>query len=138
MSKNTEMVAALHQAFNRRDFATLSAGLAEDAVYVDAPRNVTARGRGQVLEHLMGWVHAMSNAEVAEARYVDAEGGVVLAQFTGRGKQDGPLGPFPPSGKSTQLPFCEVVRVAADGKITQITAYYDQISLLAPLGHVKL
>ena len=131
--RNVETAMEEHKAFNRRDFSL--SGASADCVYIDSARGLTLHGKAQVAEHLRGWTTAMSNAEVYEPSYIDA-GDVVIAQFTGRGTQDGPLGPFPASGKQTRAAFCEIFQFDKAGQITQIRAYYDMLSLLAQLGHV--
>jgi steroid delta-isomerase-like uncharacterized protein len=133
MSRNIETAKAEHRAFNQGDLSF--PGGAEDMVYVDHARGLTVRGKAEVAALLRGWKTAMSNAQVTDATYIDA-GDTVIAQFVGRGVQDGPMGPFPPSGKAATLPYCEIMKFNARGEIQHITAYYDQLGLLAALGHV--
>jgi steroid delta-isomerase-like uncharacterized protein len=132
-ARNVETAMEEHKAFNRRDFSLK--GFADDGVYIDTSRGLTMRGKEEARGFLKLWTTAMSNAEVYEPSYIDA-GDVVVAQFTGRGTQDGPFGPFPPSGKEARAAFCEVFRFDQNGKIAQIAVYYDQLSLLAQLGHI--
>jgi predicted ester cyclase len=132
-SKNVETVMGEHEAFNRRDFSV--AGASDDIVMVDTARNLTLKGKGQAKEWLSEWVKTFSNGRITEPQYIDA-GDTVVSQFVGTGTQDGPLGPFPPTGKDVRIAFCEIARFNAEGKIVSITNYYDQLSLLAQLGHL--
>ncbi|MBI4474134.1 MAG: ester cyclase [Acidobacteria bacterium] len=135
-SRNVETFRAAHQAFNRRDFDAVVNAMAQDVTYEDRARGVTFRGRTGFKDFMQGWVTAMSNAEVSEPTYIDA-GDVVVAQFIGRGLNDGPLGPLPATGKHMNLPFCEVLRFNDKGQIVSGALYYDQLSLMMQLGHAQ-
>ena len=135
-SRNVETFRAAHQAFNRRDFDAVVTAMAENVTYEDRARNATFRGRAGFKEFMQGWVTALSNAEVSEPTYIDA-GDVVVAQFTGRGTNDGPLGPLPATGKQLNLAFCEIIRFDDKGQIVSGALYYDQLSLFTQLGHAQ-
>ena len=47
---------------------------------------------------------------------------------------DGPLGPFPASGRAFSLPLCEMWHFDASGRVVGGDLYYDQVSLLMQLG----
>jgi steroid delta-isomerase-like uncharacterized protein len=134
-SKNVETAKQEHEAFNRRDLSM--AGAADDVVMLDTARNLTLKGKGQVKEWLSEWTKAFSNGKITEVRYIDA-GDTVVSQFVGVGRQDGPLGPFPPSNREVAVAFCEVARFNGEGKIVSLTNYYDQLSMLAQLGHLPV
>lgn len=135
-SRNVETFRAAHQAFNRRDFDAVVNAMGEEVIYQDRARNLTFRGRTGFREFMQGWVTAFSNAEVHEPTYIDA-GDVVVAQFVGRGVNNGPLGPLPATGKQLNLHFCEILRFDEKGQIVSGAAYYDQLSLLVQLGHAQ-
>jgi len=135
-SKNVETFRAAHQAFNKRDFEAVVNAIDEDVIYRDRARDVTFRGRAGFQEFMRGWVAAFSNAEISEATYIDG-GDTVVAQFTGRGVSDGPLGPLPATGKPVTFHFCEIVRFNDDGQVVSGDAYYDQLSILVQLGHAQ-
>jgi steroid delta-isomerase-like uncharacterized protein len=134
MSRNVEVFRAAHAAFNRRDFDAVLRVMADDCVYEDHALGTTFTGPAGFKKFLQGWVAAFSNAEVAEAGYIDA-GDVVIAEFRGRGTNDGPLGPMPASGGRIDLPFCEIMRFDAQGRVVAGGIYYDQMTLLRQLGH---
>jgi steroid delta-isomerase-like uncharacterized protein len=127
---------AVHRGFNARDFDAVVKLASEDLVYNDRARGTTFRGRAGFKNHMNGWVEAFSNAEVTEATYTDA-GNTVIAQFIGRGANDGPLGGLPPTGKPINFPYCEIFRFSDAGEIISGEAYYDQLSILIQLGHAK-
>jgi steroid delta-isomerase-like uncharacterized protein len=135
-SRNVEIFRAAHQAFNRRDFDAVVSQMTEDVSYHDRARDITFRGRAGFKEFMQGWVTAFSSCEVSEPSYLDA-GDTVIAEFTGRGVNDGPLGPLPATGKSVNFYLCEVCRFNDQGQIVSGGIYYDQLSILTQLGHAQ-
>ena len=135
-SRNVETFRAAHQAFNKRDFEAVLNVMTEDVIYQDRARGVTFEGRSGFRQFMEGWVAAFSNAEVSEPKYSDA-GNTVIAEFVGRGTNDGPLGPLPMTGRSMQVPFCEIMTFNETGQIVSGAAYYDQLSIMIQLGHAQ-
>jgi predicted ester cyclase len=135
-SRNVETCKAAHQAFNRRDFEAVANTMTENVIYRDRARDVSFRGRTGFKEFMQGWVAMFSNAEVSEPVYIDA-GDTVVAQFVGRGVNDGPLGPLPATGKPVNFNFCEILRFDDKGQVVSGDAYYDQLSIMVQLGHAQ-
>jgi predicted ester cyclase len=92
-----------------------------------------------------GWVEHNRSFAVAvpAARHtithavVDGERCAFEALWTGQhtGPMAGPGGEVPASGRSISLPFCGVA-AARDGRISELTVYFDQMAMLAQLGLV--
>ncbi len=137
MTRNEELYRAAHQAFNRRDWEAGTRDFRNDAVYHDQARGTTFKGPQEFKQFMQAWVSTFSNAEVASPTYYSV-GDIVISQFTGRGTNDGSLGSFAPTGKKLNLPFCEIMRFDASGKIVEGWIYYDQLSLLSQLGHAPV
>jgi steroid delta-isomerase-like uncharacterized protein len=136
-SQSVEKHRAAHQAFNRRDFDEIAGMMTEDFTYTDHPRGETFRGPDAFREgFLERWVASFSDAEVSDPTYLDA-GNASIAQMTGRGTNDGPLGDLPATGKTLNFPLCEVMRFNERGQMVSGGAYYDQLTMLAQLGHVE-
>ena len=135
-TKNVETFRAAHQAFNRRDFNAVVNAMTEDFTYEDHARGMTFRGRVGFKEFMQGWVGAFSNAAVSEPTYIDGSN-IVVSEFTGRCINDGPLGPFPATGRPMSLLFCEIMRFNDNGQIVSGAAYYDQMSIMVQLGHAQ-
>lgn len=123
----------LHELFNRRDFDAIAARFTSDAIYTDHPRGVSVKGGDEFKDWLQGWTTAMSDARAAEGRYLDA-GDTSVSMFVGRGRNDGPLGPFPASNQEISFPMCEVLSYDADGNVTGGELYYDQATILGQMG----
>jgi steroid delta-isomerase-like uncharacterized protein len=132
-SSNASAIKGAHDAFNSRDWKAMSAVVADDCVWID--------GRGQrydgpdafANDYSKAWADAFSDAEVTEAQYYDA-GDTVVAEFVGRGTHDGQLGPMPATGRRVDVPYVEIYRFNADGKVSSGRAYFDQLALLTQLG----
>lgn len=122
--------------FNSRDWDGFAADLAENCELVDQARDVTVKGRQEYLEFEKSWVAAFSDGRITSTRFVDA-GSATVMLFTGAGRNDGPFGPFPATGRDVSSPFCEVREYDADGKVVRTELYYDQLSLLVQLGHMQ-
>ena len=135
-AKNVKTYRAGHDAFNRRDFDALVKEYTDGISWIDRAQGTTfTTPQAFKDDFLGGWIQASSDCQVTDATYTDA-GEMVVARFTGRGTNDGPLGPFPPTGKKWALPICEMWHFDADGRVVGGEIYYDQVSLLKQLGHL--
>jgi hypothetical protein len=106
---------------------------AESISWIDQARGITFRTPQEFNNHFLeGWIQASSDCQVTDARYTDV-GEMVVARFTGRGTNDGPLGPFPASGKEWTLPISELWHFDGAGRVVGGEIYYDQVSLLTQL-----
>ena len=131
---NVERHRAGHEAFNRRDFAAMTAHYADRIRWTDRARGLTFTTPEEFRDDfLTGWVQASSDIRITDAAYRDA-GGVSLATFTVTGTHDGPLGPFPATGQPFTLALCELWHFDPDGRVVGGDLYYDQVSLLTQLG----
>ena len=110
--------------------------MAEGVTYRDQARNVTFTGRNGFREFMQGWAGAFSDAAVTDPSYLDA-GDTVIAQFNGRGVNDGAFGSLPATGREIDVPFCEFMRFDDNGQIVSGGIYYDQLTLMTQLGHVE-
>jgi steroid delta-isomerase-like uncharacterized protein len=122
--------------FNSRDWDGFAADLAENCELVDRARNVTVKGRQQFLELNQAWVTAFSDGRITSPRFFDA-GSTTVMLFTGTGRNDGPLGPLPATGREVSVDFCEIHEYDADGKVVRGEWYYDQLTMLTQLGHMQ-
>ena len=131
---NVERHRAGHEAFNRRDFAAMTAHYADRIRWTDRARGLTFTTPEEFREEfLAGWVQASSDIQVTDPAYLDA-GEASVASFTVTGTHDGPLGPFPATGRPFTLALCELWHFDPDGRVVGGDLYYDQVSLLMQLG----
>jgi steroid delta-isomerase-like uncharacterized protein len=131
---NVETYRAGHEAFNQRDFEAMTKQYADSIAWTDRARGVTFRTPQEFKDDfLAGWVRASSDIRITDPRYLDA-GQTVVCTFTVTGTHDGPLGPFPATGKGFALPLCEMWHFDPTGLVVGGVLYYDQVSLLTQLG----
>jgi SnoaL-like domain len=133
-SRNVETYRAGHEAFNQRDFEAMTKQYAPGITWTDRARSLTFRTPQEFKnDFLEGWVSAASDIRIIDPRYLDA-GQTVVCTFTVVGTHDGPLGPFPATGKEFTLALCEMWHFDSSGAVVGGDLYYDQFSLLMQLG----
>jgi steroid delta-isomerase-like uncharacterized protein len=133
-ARNVEAHRAGHEAFNQRDFETMTRQYADSISWTDHAQGRTFTTPREFRdEFLAGWVRSSSDIRVSDPRYLDA-GQAVVCTFTVTGTHDGPLGPFPATARPFALPLCELWRFDAGGRVVGGDLYYDQVSLLTQLG----
>jgi ketosteroid isomerase-like protein len=130
---NVDSHRAAHAAFNRRDYEDAVKNLRDDIQYTDHPRNISTKGPVEFVDWLKGWAAAFSDAQVADVRYIDG-GDHTVALFQGRGTNDGAMGPMPATGKRMDLPYCEVLRFDAEGRVVAGEIFYDTVTMMVQLG----
>ena len=132
--RNVETHRAGHEAFNQRDFEAMTGQYVNSIAWTDHPQGRTFRTPQEFRdEFLAGWVRASSDVRVTDASYLDA-GDSSVARFTCQGTHDGPLGPFPATGRRFTLPLCELWHFDAGGRVVGGDLHYDQVTLLMQLG----
>ena len=133
-SSNVEAHRAGHQAFNRRDFEAMIRRYADRIAWTDHAQGRTFTTPQQFRDDFLpGWVRASSDIRITDPGYFDA-GATVVCRFTVAGTHDGPLGPFPATGRQFALPLCELWHFDPSGRVVGGDLYYDQVSLLGQLG----
>lgn len=125
----------LHELFNARRFGEIEARLAPEFMFEDLARGITVKTAGEFTDYLRGWTTSFSDATLGDGEYSEGPGHSVCV-FHGRGTNDGPLGDLPATGRPIDVVFCEVLHYAADGAVLSGQLHYDQLTLLAQLGHV--
>ncbi|HET7339571.1 MAG TPA: ester cyclase [Candidatus Dormibacteraeota bacterium] len=125
------------EAFNRHNETDYVADIATSCVVIDIPSGEKLAGREGARDFFRRWSTAFPDGKTTiHGEFVS--GDTVVIQFTGEGTQKGPLGPFPASNKRAKTEFCSVSKIDGQGKVTEITNYYDQLSLLMQLGHIPV
>jgi steroid delta-isomerase-like uncharacterized protein len=133
-ASNVEIHRAGHEAFNQRDFETMTKRYAESIAWTDHAQGRTFRTPREFRDDFLpGWVRASSDIRITDPRYLDA-GRSVVCTFSVVGTHDGPLGPFPATGKRFTLPLCELWHFDPSDRVTGGDLYYDQVTLLTQLG----
>lgn len=133
-SANEDIVLRMIEAVNTRDFDAL-----DDVVSPTVRRYSGATPEVQVtsLDDFKAFLHADLAAvpdAMQEVNLIFSSGDMVAVHEIYRGTQTGQMGPFPPSGRSLELPFIGLLRVE-DGKVAEIWVEWDNLNALAQLGH---
>lgn len=124
--------AELHRLFGRRAFDEIEEHLAPEFMFEDLARHLTLKTGGEFVDYLRGWTAMSSDVTPSEATYYEgADHSVAL--FHGRGVHDGPMGDLPATGRSIDVPFCEVLHYGADGKVVADELYWDMSTLMGQL-----
>jgi len=132
--QNKEIALSMIRAVNERDFAALDDLVADDVRrHCAATPEVNVESLQQFKDFLHQDLSAVPDAQ-QEVNLILAEGDLVAVHATYRGTQTGPMGPFPASGKKVELPYLGILRIEG-GKIAEIWAEWDNVSILTQLGH---
>jgi steroid delta-isomerase-like uncharacterized protein len=130
---NADAVREEQRAFNDRDWDAMRDLIADDCVFIDGMGRRHEGPDAFVNDYSKGWAGAFSDGRITEPKIYDA-GDTVVTEFVGSGTNDGQLGPMPATGRSAELPYCEIYHFDADGKVIGGRAYFDQMNLMAQLG----
>lgn len=140
MADNAEFVRSLYEAWNRRDFDMIAQACTPETVITDVGSGATFRGPDGAIAYNTAWADGFPDGQITVDRLIDA-GDTVVAEFTGRGTQTGPLvgpgGTIAPTGRSVTLHLCDVLEVG-DGKLRSQRAYHDSGALLTQLGILEV
>lgn len=134
-SRNKEVVRSFVAAINARNFAALDALVAPNVVrHSPSTPGVSVRSRDDLKAFFRQDLAGVPDA-VQEIRMMVAEGDRVALWANYSGTQDGPLGPFPPSGRTVDLDFAAMLRLE-EGRIAEMWVVWDNLSMLTELGHL--
>ncbi|MCI0399120.1 MAG: ester cyclase [Chloroflexi bacterium] len=137
MSTET-MIRSLYEAFNSRNFDAGAALIANNAQWLDMATGQSFQGPEGYKQFVQGWSGAFPDSRVVLSKVAVADGNAVV-EFRGQGTHTGPLqtpaGPIPPTGKSVDIPFCEVLQIE-NGRVTSAHTYFDSATMLRQLGLV--
>jgi steroid delta-isomerase-like uncharacterized protein len=128
---NEEIARQYFEAWNNRDFDLMQELVADDAEIIDFDGTID-RGKAGVRAQGERYASAFPDGKIEIQRLASA-GDIVVAEIMGRGTNDGPFGEIPPTHKSAELPFCDVLTIRA-GKIVRDRQYGDTATLLQQLG----
>ncbi len=134
--RNKSLIRAFVDAINAQDWQRVLGLLA-----TNFKRHSTAAGEPAVnsAEDLVAFLQAefVTFPDASESLLdLIAEGDKVAARHRFRGTQQGPMGSFPPSGKTLEATYLAIYRVK-DQRIAEAWAEWDNLAGLKQLGHVS-
>jgi steroid delta-isomerase-like uncharacterized protein len=135
-SKNVEAVQASIAMWNKHDWTGAASAYAENATFIDHSREITYKGRDQIVGAWKELVTGFSDAEATEMRTYDA-GDTVVTTMVGRGNNDGELMGMPATSRRVSSPICSIAHFDSQGLVDREEQYSDNFSLLVQLGHAE-
>jgi steroid delta-isomerase-like uncharacterized protein len=135
MSNTIAAGQSLYESWEKRDFDALEACFADDVSFHDAAGDQVVKGRGAVKDWYASWATACPDS-VAGATVVAASDDTAVFEGVYTGTNTGAFGPFAATGRSVSLPWLNVLRFDAEGRIVGGAAYYDQLTVMIQLGHM--
>jgi ketosteroid isomerase-like protein len=122
-------------SFNAHDLDGFAAVLADDVVF-RAPGGMNGAGRDACVEFFGSWFGAFPDAHVqVHALHLSDDVAVEEGTFTGthRGVLHGPTGDVPPTGRSVNVDYLQVLRFRA-GRHVSFNLLFDRLQMLEQLG----
>ena len=136
MKKNVDAARVSFESWNRHEWKNAAAAYAENATIVDHGRELTYKGRDQIVGAWEELATGYPDAQATEMRTYDA-GDTVVTTFMGRGTNKGELMGLPATGRRVSTPICTVAHFGSDGLIDREDQYSDTFSVLVQLGHAE-
>ena len=129
------LIQQLEDAMNARDLDRLDDVLAEGFTrHCEATPDFDIHDREGFKEFLrQNTASFPDNVQTFEHVVVEGDRAGIWATY--EGTQDGALGPFPASGRSTRFGFGGIFRIE-DGKLAELWVTWDNMTILGQLGHI--
>lgn len=133
--RNEATFRAMVEAMEARDLDRLDDLIAPDVVRrSQATPGVVVEGLEDFKAFLRSdWAVVPDSRQTCPLTVAEGDRMVVWCNY--EGTQQGPMGPFPATGKSVALDFGGVLRFE-DGKVAEIRAVWDRVAALTQLGHL--
>jgi steroid delta-isomerase-like uncharacterized protein len=123
--------------FNAHDIEGFAQVLAEDVVF-KAPGGMQGQGKAACAAFFGSWFAAFPDARVdVQAVYIVDDIAVEEGTFMGtqNGVLHGPMADIPPTGRSVEVEYIQVLRFR-DGKHISFNLMFDRLKMLEQLGLV--
>ena len=135
VENNKAVIRQFFDAWNSRRPDEFDDLIATNVVrHCDATPGFEARSLDQIKEFLALDTVIFPNF-LQTIKLLISEGNHVATWVTYEGTQQGPMGPFPPSGRKAQFDFGSVFRID-NGKIAEWWVTWDNMTVLRHLGHL--
>ncbi len=134
IAKNKEIVVQANDAINAQDYDKIRELYAENFVrHCQATPDTEIGDLETFIDIVKEWMTTTPDAKQT-INFLAGEGDLVAFFVTFEGTQEGPMGPFPPTGKK-MLSDCYGFHRIEDGKITETWVTWDNLSILMQLGY---
>lgn len=133
LEANKDLVRQFAAAINAADWDTLDSLVTEDfRRHSQATPDVQVNSRADFRKLQESFFASMPDQHITVDILV-AEGDKVAAYATYAGTLTGPMGDFPPTGKSAESKFISIFRIEG-GRIAELWVEWDNLAMLAQLG----
>ena len=133
LEANKELVRQFAAAINAADWDALDSLVTEDfRRHSQATPDVQVNSRAEFRQLQESFLASMPDQHIPIDMLV-AEDDKVAAYATYAGTLTGPMGAFPPTGKSAESKFISIFRIE-NGRIAEIWVEWDNLAMLALLG----
>ncbi|MEE9169712.1 MAG: ester cyclase [bacterium] len=134
LEANKDIVRRFAEALNNQEFDALDDLVAPDFVrHSQASGELQAKSRDEFKQLQKEFLKSFPDQRVTTELLI-AEGDYVAAYATYSGTQEGPMPPFPASGKKAESKFLSIFRFK-EGKIAELWVEWDNLAMLQQLGH---
>jgi steroid delta-isomerase-like uncharacterized protein len=133
---NKQLVREFVEAVNRQDWQRFNELVAPEFVRHSSTFGQSQVGnREQLREYLAAEFKTFPDA-CESINFLVAEGDLVAVHSHCHATQQGPMGSFPPSGRTLSADFISIYRIA-NGQIMEAWAEWDALNGMIQLGHIK-
>jgi len=133
LEENKDLIKRFTEATNTADWDAFDELLTEDFTrHCQATPDVQINSREEFKKLQEGFIVSMPDQKITSEMII-AEGDKVAAYATYSGTMTGPMGNFPPTGKSVESKFLTIFRVE-NGRIAEIWVEWDNLAMLTQLG----
>jgi steroid delta-isomerase-like uncharacterized protein len=133
---NAALARTFYDSYNNHDFDQAITLCDEDLQWVNLSTGETFRGPEGCRRFLEGWANGFPESRVEIQNLHPGEDFVVcegMFRGTHTGPLVGPAGEIQATGRSVEIPFCQVHEIK-DDKFVSCRLYFDAATLLSQLG----
>ena len=133
----TAVVRAMMEAVDSRNLDGLDSLVSADVVrHSNATPGIVVTNLDEFKDFLRGdFASVPDSTQTIEVLFGNGE--YVGVRATYAGTQQGPMGPFPATGKPLSIAFHGLLRIE-DGVISEIWVEWDNLGALMQLGHISM
>ncbi|NNG17709.1 MAG: ester cyclase [Gemmatimonadales bacterium] len=133
LEANKDLVRQFAAAINAADWDALDSLVTEDfRRHSQATPDMQVRSRAEFRELQESFLASMPDQHIT-IELLLAEDDKVAAYATYAGTLTGPMGDFPPTGKSAESKFVSIFRVE-NGRLAELWVEWDNLAMLTQLG----
>jgi steroid delta-isomerase-like uncharacterized protein len=133
LEANKDLVRQFAAAINAADWGALDSLVTEDFTrHSQATPDVQVSSRAEFRALQESFLASMPDQQIT-IHMLLAEGDKVAAYATYAGTLTGPMGDFPPTGKSAESNFLSIFHIE-DGQLAELWVEWDNLAMLTQLG----